>query len=52
MAIAARLMDRRALQIQMCISRSGEMEGVASAWVQAITEAYNQARVAVLTDGE
>ena len=51
-AIAARLMDRRALQIQMCISRSREMEGVAGAWAQAITEAYNQAHVAVLTDGE
>lgn len=51
-AIAARLSDKRDLKLQEGISGSSETEGVAGAWDQAITEAYNQARMAVLTGGE
>ena len=52
MDMAARLSDRRTLQLQECISGPSEMEEVAGTWAQAITEAYNQERMAMLTDGE
>ena len=51
-AISGRLSEDRVMQLQERIVGSSMVRELldAGAWAQAITEAYNQARVAVLTD--